>query len=191
MARGCCAWLRRDSCPHVPQALWAASSFPVVGGNGLQSFSLLRCFSWLAPVPPKNHKAKGYTCSSWASSPTFFLFFFLINMQVLSAQGTIQERFQPPPVSLAPFSWLHYLIFFFFFKYCIRKMALSSLPLCPGLSAPHHPHHMVVCMPALPQASTVALGQHCCRHLNHPQVAFTHLYKFLGVWVWIFFSPSI
>lgn len=68
-------------------------------------------------------------------------------------------------------------------------MAPSCSPLYPGLSAPHHPHQMVVWVPALPQASADSSGQHCCRHLNHPQVVVMYFYEFLGVWVCIFFSP--
>lgn len=70
-------------------------------------------------------------------------------------------------------------------------MAPSSSPLYPGLSTPHHPPQMMFWVPALPQASAVSSGKHCCRHLNRPQVAVTYLYEFLGVWVWIFFFPSI
>lgn len=79
VARGCCAWLRRDSCPHGPQALWAASSFPGVGENGLQSFSLLRCFSWCFST-----KQRIYPFFP-GEQPCFLVGFFLINLQVLSA----------------------------------------------------------------------------------------------------------
>lgn len=66
-------------------------------------------------------QSKGIYLFFTGEQPHFFFGFFLINMQVLSAQGTIQERFQPPPVSLVPFSWLHYLIFIYFFFLILHK----------------------------------------------------------------------
>lgn len=88
--------------------------------------SLLRCFSWLVPVPPKNHKARDIPVFQRRAAPLFCWLFF-INLQVLSAQGTIQESISATS-SLPGALFLAALPDFFFFKYCIRKMAPSSSP---------------------------------------------------------------
>lgn len=136
----------------------AASSCPAAGGNGLRGFSLLRCFSPPAPVPPENHDAEDVPLFHWRTVPASFFFLNKMNLQatcrLCQHKAAFRRVIQPPPASLGLCSSLHYPIFFFFLILHKKNASqlLTHLPWTVSARQARHPPQMAARAPALPQA---------------------------------------